>query len=48
MRTAELAHQSPHQLALGGGHEVELPSLGRRSEIAGFAVSIDGGIEMGL
>jgi hypothetical protein len=30
--------------ALGGGHEVELPSLGRRSEMAGFEVSINGGI----
>jgi hypothetical protein len=35
----KLAHQDPHGLAHGGGHEVELTCLGQPAEIAGFALS---------
>jgi hypothetical protein len=41
VRTAKLAYETPHRLALGGGGEVELTSLGRRPGIVGFALSIN-------
>jgi len=37
VRASELAHQGPRRLALRGGHEVELTSLGLPAVIAGFA-----------
>lgn len=40
MRTAELADETPHRLALGGLGEVKLTRLGRRV-IVGFALSIN-------
>src|SRR5262245_21122432 len=42
MRTAQLAHQTPHRLARRRGLEVELTGLGRPLVVAGFDLSISG------